>query len=250
MLKLIAVDPEEAVIREDGFLLEVAPETEIKIRLTVACILPTGGFQYKPETFVRNMYRLQGESKVLLYDRSRLKVENPGLQKDFPKEVLLAIYEIDTDGVLHENLAIDTATVEGLSFREFVILDDFMEMKSLIEEFLHFDPIIWDWYRSPVVKEHWTNDTIGHRLVGAMQSMFNKTCSAFAYRKKIMTIKKKDVEISYGVHTGVVPCTGPYRKAETLVNISNITDYLKGNPLYYTADRLRSFDLHFHEQRA
>lgn len=250
MLNLIAVDPGETVVREDGFRLEISPEDGVRKRLTIACLLPVDDFRYRTDDFVRNMYRVRGETKHPLFDRSKIKLANLGLHESFPKEVLAAIYEIRHDGVLYEKLTIDTATVEGLSFKTFMALDDFRDAKRLIEDFIRYDASAWDRYTSKESNAFWDEDTQAHRLVATMQSLFNKTCSVYAHKKMIKTVKKQDVDISFGVHAGVLHFNAPVRKAEGLVNLTNLTDHLKGNPLTFTAERLKSFGIELQERHA
>ena len=236
-LRLLAVDPSEAVIREDGFLFEETPAPGILKRLTVASLLPPNNAKLRNEEFIRNIYRVKGE-QAPPFCRPKNARQGYGLETEAPKEVLAAVFEMHTDGSFTEKLSVEEAVITPLSYEEFTASEDFDSLKKGVEDFLTQDPHTWYRYKTLAQERNWEDDSPARRLIAGMIDLFNNICSYYALRQRIETVGKKGVEITYRVNTNVSTFNAPMRKAEGFVNSMNLVAYMKQENPPYTKDWL------------
>lgn len=244
MLTLLAVDKQGTQFREDAFLVEDfsdPPLAPFKKRLTIASIVPARADKINADDFYANLTRAHGENFFQFLGKG-VRADSV-FHKENPREAVVVIYDISDDELgfrdTVENVAIDSAIVIPHSFEEFVAHASFEDIKRDVELFLKEHEHVWYKYMLQPHVSSWETINKAALLVSGILECFNRTLSCYARKKKMPTLVKNGIHLSFRVHPYAM-FSSPARRAEGFVNLTNLLDILNGRPLTFTREKLLS----------
>lgn len=245
-LQLCAVDPPNARIREDGFLLEDNPKTspDIIYRLTIATILPPK----EPYTFSnyavqRNVYRIPGERGNFHLFSHATALEH-SLNHNEPRPVICAVYEMRKDGYFTEAIQLTEARASPITYEDFKHSKDFTETRTILEKFIQqFAHIEYRYTHSDMYTRYWRSEVSEqHVLISILLDLFNNTLSEYCRKMRIPTLKKADGQLGFKMH-GQSLFNAPLKKFEGLVNLTSLHSHLTATLPPFNVYNLRSMGL-------
>lgn len=245
-LQLWAVDPPDARIREDGFLLEDTLEEHngVSHRLTIATILPPSPpYTFSKYTVQKNVYRIPGQSGYF-HLFSHATASECSLSHSEARPVICAVYEMRKDGYFTEVLQLTEAKASLITYEDFRHSKDFSETRITLERFIQqFTHIDYRYRHFDVYTQHWRSEVNEQQvLIAILLDLLNNTLSTYCRKMKIPTLKKQKGRPCFKVHEQSL-FNAPLRRVEGLVNLCNLQAHLTGTAIPFTEHSLRSIGL-------
>lgn len=228
---LHAIDRSGTIIREDGFDIRHNRGTT---SLTIASVIPPVLSEINIQHFLENLKNPRAAQSFL----PKPSRKSAALHEHELRDVLCVTYRLSGE-TLTDTLHIDQAVVGNETFEGFMVRADFPDMKHDIEKFLTLHN------QSHFKKEESPQDPItdAQILVSRMLSLFNETCSVFAWQRKIKTLKRKqDGSFDFGTHS-YSHFSSPLRKAVSFINMANLYAFLAWEKPPFTRSSLKELGI-------